>query len=156
MRKGKGMRGMGKLRIGERVDSDSHPVEVWIKGRRKKGEKSERGKGGKNWRGIWNEEGRREFERRMERVRWKGGGRMEQEEMEREVREAVREVERELREKGGRKRGWWNEECEDRKKEARKELRSKRRRGGEGKEYRRKRKEYKELCERKKKEENER
>lgn len=76
--------------------------------------------------------------------------------MEREVREAVREVERELRGKGGRKRGWWDEECEDRKKEARKELRSKRRRGGEGKEYRRKRKEYKELCERKKKEENER
>lgn len=47
MRKGKGMRGMEKLRIGERVDSDPHPVEVWIKGGRKKGEKSERGKGGK-------------------------------------------------------------------------------------------------------------
>lgn len=99
----RGMRGMGKLRIGERVDSDSHPVEVWIKGGRKKGEKSERGKGGKNWRGIWNEEGRREFERRMKKVRWKEGGRMEQEEMEREVREAVREVERELRRKGGEK-----------------------------------------------------
>lgn len=81
-------------------------MEVWVKGGRKKGEKSERGKGGKNWRGIWNEEGRRKFERRMEEVRWKeGGGRMEQEEMEREVREAVIEVERELRGKVEGKRG---------------------------------------------------
>lgn len=63
-----------------------------------KGEKSERGKGGKSWSGIWNEEDCREFERRMEKVRWKEGGRrLRQEEMEREVRGAVREVERELR-----------------------------------------------------------
>lgn len=33
----------------------------------------------------------------MEKVKWKGGRRLRQEEMEREVREAVREVERELR-----------------------------------------------------------
>lgn len=83
----------------------------------------------------------------MEKVRWKEGGRrLRQEEMEREVRE----VERELRGKGRRKRGWWDEECEDRKKEARKELRSWRRVEGERKEYR---KGYRELCERKKKEE---
>lgn len=116
---------MGKLRIGERVDFDHHPVEVWIKREGQKGEKSERRKGGKSWRGVWNEEGRREFERRMEKVSWKEGGRrLRQEEMEREVREAVREVEKELRGKGERKRGWWDEECEDRKKEVRKELRS--------------------------------
>lgn len=45
--------------------------------------------------------------------------------------------------------------CENRKKEVRKELRSWRRGEGEGKEFRRKRKEYRELCEGKKKEENE-
>lgn len=42
-----------------------------------------------------------------------------------------------------------------RKKEARKELRKWKRKGRDGGEYREKKKEYKELCERKKKEENE-
>lgn len=47
----------------------------------------------------------------MEKVRWKERGRrLRQEEMERDVREAVREVERELRGKGRRKRGWWDED----------------------------------------------
>lgn len=51
----------------------------------------------------------------MEKVRWKErGGRIEQEEMERKVREAIREVERELRGKGGRKSRWWDKECENR------------------------------------------
>lgn len=51
----------------------------------------------------------------------------------------------------------WDEECKERKREVRRELREWRRRGGgDGEIYRRKKREYNELCRRKKEEENER
>lgn len=63
---------------------------------------------------------------------------------------------REERVKGrGEKRGWWDRKCNEKKKEVRREIRRWRRIGGEGKEYKERRKEYRELYERKKKEENE-
>lgn len=54
------------------------------------------------------------------------------------------------------KGGWWDKECIEKKKEVRKELRECRRMGGNGGEYKRIKREYKALCERKKKEENDR
>jgi len=53
------------------------------------------------------------------------------------------------------KKGWWNEEYRERKRKVRRELR-KWREGGKGDRYRLLKKEYKELCEEKKKEEKER
>jgi len=52
-----------ELRIGERIDSDHHPVEVKVKGRKRKRMigKKER----KEWRGVWNEEGRKEFRHKL-------------------------------------------------------------------------------------------
>jgi len=61
------------------------------------------------------------------------------------------------RESGRRKRvGWWDEECEGKRREVRRTLREWRRRGGEGEKYRKERAEYKLLCKRKRGEENER
>lgn len=55
------------MKIGDRVDSDHHPVEVMLKGeaQRKGG-----GKGRKRtWRRIWNEKGRKTFRERVRRMR---------------------------------------------------------------------------------------
>lgn len=43
------------LRIGDKIESDHHPLEVYIKG--KQGSRKE-GEGVKSYRGVWNEEGR--------------------------------------------------------------------------------------------------
>lgn len=68
----------------------------------------------------------------------------------------MEEYEEKVGERGKSHRGWWDEQCVEKKKEVRRELRRWRREGGEGEEYRKMRKEYKELCEGKKKEERER
>lgn len=52
-------------------------------------------------------------------------------------------------------RGWWDEECE-KKREVRVELRRWRRDGEDKEEYRERKREYREMCERKKREENDR
>ncbi|XP_067207866.1 golgin subfamily A member 6-like protein 22 [Linepithema humile] len=146
------------LRIGNRIDSDHQPLEVWVKGERqgKKGRKSGSRGEGRIWRGVWNEERCKEFKQRMERIKlgkkeigeeWEG--------MEREMKEAIREVERDLGKEEGKKGGWWDRDCEEKKKEVRRELRGWKSKGREGKKYKEKRKEYKKLCERKRKEENE-
>lgn len=53
-----------RIRIGDKVNSDHHPIEVWIRG--EVGEKGgKRGKG-RGRRGVWDEEGRKTFKRKME------------------------------------------------------------------------------------------
>lgn len=68
----------------------------------------------------------------------------------------LRDMEREVGrgEFGG--RGWWDKECEAKKEEVRKELRGWRRAGAYGMRYKMAKRKYKELCDRKKVEENER
>lgn len=83
----------------------------------------------------------------------------EWEEMESKVKEAIRVKEGMSRGETERKGGmewWWHMECIEKKKEMRKELREWRRMGGNGGEYKKVKREYKTLCERKKKEENDR
>lgn len=67
----------------------------------------------------------------------------------------LKEVEKEVGNSGGGKFGWWDEECMVRNREVRKELREWTKRGGEGEVYKGLEREYKILCDRKKKEENE-
>jgi len=78
------------------------------------------------------------------------------EELGKRIREEIEDIEEKIGEGHKDKRGWWDDECRKRKKEVRKELREWRKKGGEGGVYKKKKKDYKELCERKKKEENER
>lgn len=66
----------------------------------------------------------------------------------------LREGERESEKK--KKVGWWDEECEGKRREVRRTLREWRNKGGKSKRYRKERAEYKLLCKRKKGEKNER
>lgn len=127
------------MKVREKIESDHQK-----RGKRRRGEKI--------WRGVWSEEGSNMFRRKLGEVKIrKREIREEWEQMERRVKRAVKETELELeREK---KKESWHEECAEKKKMVRGELRECRRKGG-GEEYKRKKKEYRELCEKKKKEEN--
>jgi hypothetical protein len=80
----------------------------------------------------------------------------EWEEMEKRIKGALEESEKRWGREERKARGWWDKECEEKKKEARGELRKWRKGLVEGEDFRKRKKEYKEMCERKKKEENER
>lgn len=62
----------------------------------------------------------------------------------------------EKREVEGGKKVWWDEECKESKEKVRKELKSWKRRSGEGESYRKERRRYKKLCDGKKERERER
>lgn len=62
---------VARLEIGDRVDSDHHPVVVWMKG----GDYERKGGGrmkGRVCRGVWDEEGRESFKARLGRVGLRG------------------------------------------------------------------------------------
>lgn len=54
-----------RMKVGEKVDSDHQPVEVWIRGKRER--KREEG-----WKGVWNEEGREAFRESIGKVEMVG------------------------------------------------------------------------------------
>lgn len=143
-----------RVRIGDRIDSDHHPVKMWIKDRggKERGRKNEE----KEWRGIWDEEDKKEFQRLMGGMEF-GDSSIEEQwrEMKRSIRESLEEVESKRIKGKGRKVGWWDGESREAKRKVRKRLREWRKKGEGEKEYREKKKEYKELCERKKREINE-
>nr|XP_012232396.1 PREDICTED: golgin subfamily A member 6-like protein 22 [Linepithema humile] len=146
-----------RLRVGKRVDSGHQPVEIWIRreGRRKSGEgvKWKR----RQWRGIWDEKRKEEFKKKLGRISFGGRGVKEEgEEMEKRIKEALKEMEEEGKKEDKTRRGWWDRECEEKKRVVRKELGKWKRKERGGEEYRKEKKEYRELCERKKKEEGER
>lgn len=92
-----------RMTVGDRVDSDHHPVEVRLEGKVKgiwKGCKRR-----KCWRGALDEESRKEFRRKMGRLEI--GGRELDEELkitEGKVKRAIKEIKRE-RNKGKKRRG---------------------------------------------------
>jgi len=55
---------------------------------------------------------------------------MEGEELEKRMRKEIEDIEEKIGKGEDNKRGWWDGECKERKKEVRKELREWRRRGG--------------------------
>ncbi|XP_024875959.1 trichohyalin-like, partial [Temnothorax curvispinosus] len=106
--------------------------------------------------GVWNEEGAKRFIEKIGEVEEKEEElNKEWEEMETRITEAIKGVEEELGNKKG-KVGWWNEECREAKKETRRKLRDWRKKRGEASAYKERRKEFKEICKRKKEEENQR
>ncbi|KZC05357.1 hypothetical protein WN55_05906 [Dufourea novaeangliae] len=140
------------MEVGDQIDSDHHPVVVTIRtgdeekigdttrvGRRRKG---------------WAVKGREIFRKETENMRIGMGG--VEEEMKRGL-EIMREaMEKQGKEEGGKWRSrWWDQECEEKKKEARKEMRKCRKGKTDRLSYEEKKREYKKLCEEKKREENE-
>jgi len=145
------------LKIGERIESDHQPVVVRVEGVKRSRGSERRGIRRRMRRGIWNEEGREVYRRKMLETGWeKGGVRIVGDKMERRIKDIIEEVENEVGGGKQEKRGWWDGECRDKKEEVRRELRKWRKRGGGGEDYKKRKKEYKELCLRKKQEENER
>lgn len=59
-----------RMTVGDRVDSDHHLVEVWLKGE-VRGKKN-RGVDRKCWRGFWDEEGRESFRQKVSRYETEG------------------------------------------------------------------------------------
>lgn len=49
------------------MDSDHHPVTVWIKERIIGERRRDKEKNSRRWKGMWTEEGRREFRRMLEK-----------------------------------------------------------------------------------------
>lgn len=126
------------LKIGDKVDSDYHPVEVWVEDR---GDRKKKGK--KEWRGIWDEEGRKEFKQSLGKIEI-GTCSLEEQwrEMEKRIKEALEEVESKREEGNRRKVGWWDEECKEAKRKARRKLREWRKKREGEEEYKGRKKEY--------------
>lgn len=94
-----------RMVIGDRIDSDHHSVEVWIKGKGEKETRGERERGSR--RRVWNREGCEAFRGKLRGVRIGGEGIEEEwEKIEGAMKNAVREVGREMGKKGNRNRGW--------------------------------------------------
>jgi len=77
-------------------------------------------------------------------------------EIEERIKVVIKRIEKERRKEGKRKEGWWDEDCWRKKKEVRRILREWRKGKGDRREYQKKKREYKELCEENKRKENER
>lgn len=70
----------------------------------------------------WNEKGCNRFRQKVRGMKvGEKGIRVEWEEIERKMNEVIKKVERELCKEEGKKRGWWDIECEEKKKEERRE-----------------------------------
>jgi len=143
-----------QLIIGDNIDSDHHPLIVRLKERG--GGRSKRGKERRIQRGMWNEKGRERFKAELGRVEVSGGKVQEEVgKMEGRIKEIIKRMETERREYGKRK-GWWDAECREKKREVRRALRVWRKGNGDKQRYLNGKKEYREICEEKKREENER
>lgn len=124
--------------IEERVNSDHHQVEVWIK--REKEKKKEGGgeKKVKGWRGVWTEKRSKKFERRIKEKR------IDSEKVGLEINDKWKEIKRNVKRSGEgvlngeKKKKQMDKKCEERKKKVRRELRKWRKKGGKGEEYRKK------------------
>ncbi|KMQ86812.1 hypothetical protein RF55_14089 [Lasius niger] len=114
---------MEKLEVEEDVDSDHHSIIGWVRGEYvRKG----RIKKQKMRRRVWNEEGRGKFIKELgiiEEGRQEMDVEEEIERMNKKVMEALEVNEREEDKKRRRYRGWWDEECVEKKKEVRERLR---------------------------------
>ncbi|XP_076301434.1 uncharacterized protein LOC143219315 [Lasioglossum baleicum] len=144
--------GVGKVEIGDKIDSDHMPIIVWIKGEMR-GKKWRKGGGKRNMVGRWSEETGEVFRKKFVLKTSRGDGAQEGwEGLRGKIKEVIGEVGKNEKIK---RKGWWDEECRVGKKLAREELRKWRKEGGNGIAFREKKREYQKLCEEKKKKERE-
>lgn len=102
----------------------------------------------------WSEGAREEFRKRTEEIELgKGGVNKVIERLIERIKGAVRMKRRRRKAKG--RRGWWNGECRRKKKEVERTLKKWRKGNRSREDYRREKREYKEMCERKRRQENE-
>jgi hypothetical protein len=121
-----------EFKVGERVDSDHLPLEISIEGTKHE----EKGKGEARYEQkkvtvkVWDEQGVKEYRRRLEEATFKE---QEIEKMVAELKEVIqkatkkKEVIVRISKGAGKKNGWWDRECEQSKREVVKALREWRR-----------------------------
>lgn len=124
-------------------------MRVWLEGKVKRKRKG--GKSKKCWRGVWDEKDRKKFKQEVGRLEIEGRKLEDWKIVEGKVKKALEEIERERGKEKEKKRGWWDEKCEVKKREVRKELRDWRRKERDGEKYKRGKHE---LCKERKREEN--
>jgi len=140
-----------KMRVEDWVDSDHQPITVWVEGGGYR--EVRKGKRGRR-RGVWTEKGREKFEEYFGKKDEECAG---VEEGWRKLKKRVEVVlERVEKEEKRERRGWWDEECRNMKREVEEELRRWKREGGKGEKYKELRKRYREHCKVKKQRERER
>jgi len=143
-----------RMEVGDRIDSDHHPLIVTLKGKKDRRRGDGEGREERRRR-IWTREEKEEFRVRTEGMELREGG------VEKMIEELSRKIKVAVVRGGGdatvgrEGREGWDEKCREKKKEVRRELRMWRK-GGKKETYKEKKREYKELCERKRREENER
>jgi len=118
-----------RLTIGDRIDSNHHPLEVWMKGGgvRRVMERREK----KVWKGLWDTEGRERFKQKMGSIEIMEGSVEEHwKAVSGRVKSTLKEIEEEReREAGGkRQKSWWDVECREEKRKVRRKLREWKRR----------------------------
>lgn len=92
-----------------------------------RGKKNE-GKGGKCWKGVWDKEGMNAFRQKVGKVEIRGRDLNENwEVIEEKIKRVIEEIKKKRKKRRKRRRGWWNEECEIKKREMRRKLRKWRR-----------------------------
>jgi len=96
---------------------------------------------------VWDEEGREAFREKLGRIEAVSGEIREViERTEGRMRKVIEEIEREREGIERKTKGWWDIECKAKKERIRKALREWRKGQMEGKEYRREKRKYKEIC----------
>lgn len=147
------------MKIGENIESDHQPIIVAIEVegiRRRKWRKRNGDKNG-NKRGVWNEAGKNKFKEVIRGIGVEGEG---ESSAEGGLKEGIKRIKKGVEECGKEeeardKRGWWDKECKEKKEKARNIMRKWKKGKARVEEYRKVKKEYEELCDRKKKEEDE-
>ena len=142
-----------KFTVEERVESDHMPLiaELYAGNKRedREGNQEER------WRErrIWTEEGRREFEIELNKINFNRTEVNEMvEEMIEKINNAVQKEEVKIKKWKLGSFKWWNSNCTKKKREARKALRNWRRGKGDKEDYQKKRREYKKVCDERRRE----
>lgn len=137
-----------RLAVGEKIDSDHHPLEVVLKDEKFRN-RYIGGKGRGVWRARGDEESWKIVRREIRLVSLEESGKQEEwEKIEEKVKLAMGKAEKKREESIRREEGWWNERWE-RKKKLRRRLREWRK-GGSGEwEYKESKREYERMCKRK-------
>ncbi|KAJ3632437.1 hypothetical protein MTP99_009448 [Tenebrio molitor] len=149
------------FKVGERADSHHLPLEITIEGtnHEEKGKGEAREEQKKVTIKVWDEQGVKEYRRRLEEATFEE---QEVEKMAAELKEVIEKAttKKEVTVRGskgvGRKNGWWDRECEQSKKEVVKALREWRRNKIDRSKFLEVKRRYRERCREKKKQKRER
>jgi hypothetical protein len=150
-----------EFKVGERIDSDHLPLEITIEGTNQ--EEKETGGTREDQKKVtvkvWDEQGVKEYRRRLEEATF------EEQEVEKMVAELKEVIEKATKKKevivrgskgAGKKNGWWDRECEQLKNEGVKALRAWRRNKSDRSRLLEAKRRYRERCKEKKKQERRR